>query len=142
MTGERKSTKTSATGSVPAFLLFAVASLVLAGCATTSQAPVDATGVVPSERGERELLAEINRKFENPQAHYELGRVYARSGQWSKAEYHYNVALGFDPALRAAQAGVVKLFMDQGRTVCFQLHPPGVEPRARVASSCVGVREA
>ncbi|MDI6448899.1 tetratricopeptide repeat protein [Anaerobaca lacustris] len=116
MTGERKSRKTPATGSMPAFLLFAVASLVLAGCATTTQSTVDSTGVVPSEKGERELLADIERKFENPQAHYELGRLYARSRQWSKAEYHYNNALGFDPALRAAQAGLVKLFVDQGQS--------------------------
>lgn len=115
MTGERRSRKTPAMRWLPAFVLFAVASVVLSGCATTTQSGVDSTGVVPSERSERELLADVQRRFENPQAHYELGRLYARSGQWTKAEYHYNVALGFDPALRAAQAGVVRLFIDQGQ---------------------------
>jgi len=116
MTGERRSLKTPAMRGLPAFLLFAAASVFLAGCATTTtQSSVDATGTVPSERSERELLADVQRRFENPQAHYELGRVYARSGQWTKAEYHYNVALGFDPALRAAQAGVVRMFIDQGQ---------------------------
>ena len=42
-----------------------------------------------------------------------MARVYHKSRQWTKAEYHYNVALGFDPAFRAAQAGLVKAFVDQ-----------------------------
>lgn len=125
MTGEHKSTKTSATGTLPALVFLTVTSFVLVGCATTTQETVDSTGVVPSERSERQLLADIERKFENPQAHYELGRLYARSGQWSKAEYHYNVALGFDPALRAAQAGMVKLFMDQGQEAKAQQYASG-----------------
>jgi Tfp pilus assembly protein PilF len=71
---------------------------------------------MPSEKGEAELLLEIEKKFENPQAHYELARYYHRSRQWMRAEQHYNWALGFDPALRAAQAGMVKMFVDRGET--------------------------
>ena len=71
---------------------------------------------VPSDKTEAQLLAELDEKFENPRAHYELARLYHRSQQWSKAEYHYNVALGFQPANRAAQAGLVKMFIDRGET--------------------------
>ena len=41
-----------------------------------------------------DLLKTIDRKFENPQAHYELGQVYQSERNWLKAEYHYNTALG------------------------------------------------
>jgi len=76
---------------------------------------VDPTGTIPSNRTEAELLAEIDKKFENPQAHYELARLYHQSGQWTNAEYHYNVSLGFDPAHKAAQAGLIKMFIDRGQ---------------------------
>jgi len=75
---------------------------------------VNPAGTPPSDKTETQLLADLNTKFENPQAHYELARVYHKSQNWTKAEYHYNIALGFDPANRAAQAGLVKLFIDRG----------------------------
>jgi tetratricopeptide (TPR) repeat protein len=116
MTRERKRIKTLVAGGALGSLLVSSALYLVVGCSrATSQSPASSAGVVPSEPSERELLAEIEKKFENPEAHYELGRLYARAGQWSKAEYHYNVALGFDPALRAAQAGLVKLFLDEGQ---------------------------
>jgi tetratricopeptide (TPR) repeat protein len=77
---------------------------------------VDRLGTLPSERTEAQLLAELDRKFENPQIHYELARLYHRSQQWNKAEYHYNVALGFEPSNKGAQAGLVKMFLDRGET--------------------------
>ncbi|MBN2130336.1 MAG: hypothetical protein JW741_12610 [Sedimentisphaerales bacterium] len=100
-------------------------SLALLGCAVFGltgcqdgvrrKTAIDPTGTVPSEKTEAELLAEINEKFENPSAHYELARVYHKSQQWTKAEYEYNVALSSDPAFRAAQAGLVKAFVDQSQ---------------------------
>jgi tetratricopeptide (TPR) repeat protein len=78
--------------------------------------PVDPIPTVPSDKTEAQLLAELDKKFENPQAHYELARLYHRSQNWNKAEYHYNVALGFQPANRAAQAGMVKMYLDRGQT--------------------------
>jgi tetratricopeptide (TPR) repeat protein len=63
------------------------------------------------------LLREVNRKFENPSAHFQLGKLYEAEGQLDKAEYHYNVALGFDPAYRAVQAAIVKMLVSNGKTV-------------------------
>lgn len=90
--------------------------MVLGGCSGTAAParPVNPAGMPPSDKTETQLLADLNTKFENPQAHYELARVYHKSQNWTKAEYHYNIALGFDPANRAAQAGLVKLFIDRG----------------------------
>jgi Tfp pilus assembly protein PilF len=60
------------------------------------------------------LLNQLERKFENPQAHFELAQLYQAEGLLQKAEYHYNVALGFDPAHAQAQAAMVKLFFESG----------------------------
>ena len=98
------------------FLMYALpvyVLIVLGGCAGTV-APPTPDGGVPSDKTESQLLGELNKKFENPQVHYDLARVYHKSQNWNKAEYHYNVALGFDPANRAAQAGLVKMFADRG----------------------------
>jgi tetratricopeptide (TPR) repeat protein len=99
-------------------VLFACLAVALGGCqeGIARKTAVDPTGTVPSDKTEAQLLNEINEKFENPLAHYELARLYHKSQQWTKAEYHYNVALGFDPAFRAAQAGLVKAFVEQGRS--------------------------
>jgi len=61
-------------------------------------------------------LKELDRKFENPQAHFDMGQVYQTEGITQKAEYHYNVALSFDPAHVQAQAAMVKLFLDGSNT--------------------------
>ncbi|MEK7996436.1 MAG: hypothetical protein AAB403_21760 [Planctomycetota bacterium] len=60
------------------------------------------------------MLKELERKFENPQAHFELAQLYQAEGLLQKAEYHYNVALSFDPAHVQAQAAMVKLFLESG----------------------------
>jgi tetratricopeptide (TPR) repeat protein len=67
-----------------------------------------------SDPTEAQLLAELQRKFENPQVHYELARLYHKAQNWLKAENYYNSTINFDPAHRAAQAGFVKLFIDRG----------------------------
>jgi len=77
---------------------------------------IDRPATVPGEKTEAELLAAVNEKFENPQGHYDLARVYHKAQNWTKADYHYNVALGFDPAYRAVQAGIVKMWIDRGQT--------------------------
>jgi tetratricopeptide (TPR) repeat protein len=73
-------------------------------------------GTVPADENEARLLAELDRKFENPQAHYELARLYHKSQNWSKAERQYNYAIMFQPGNKAAQAGLVKMYLDRGDT--------------------------
>jgi tetratricopeptide (TPR) repeat protein len=58
------------------------------------------------------LLNQIERKYENPRAHYELGKLYHRDGLLDRAEWQYRVAIGFDPVLYPAQAAVVKVLKD------------------------------
>ncbi|MCU0916191.1 MAG: tetratricopeptide repeat protein [Planctomycetes bacterium] len=98
--------------------LFAAVLLTFAGCGDAGRPPRTGGPITPttSDPTEAQLLAELQQKFENPQAHYELARVYHKAQNWNKAEWYYNNALGFDPANKEAQAGLVKLFIDRGET--------------------------
>jgi Tfp pilus assembly protein PilF len=64
---------------------------------------------------EQTLLQQVNLKFENPDAHYKLATLYHAQQQWIKAEYEYNIAIGFAPQNKRPDAGLVKLYEDWGR---------------------------
>ncbi|UCC23282.1 MAG: hypothetical protein JSW23_04305, partial [Planctomycetota bacterium] len=78
--------------------------------------------ITPEEEKKMELLESIDRKFDNAQAHYELGRTYQADGLWSQAESSFNTALRFDPGHRAAQAAMVKVLLDSGNTARGELY--------------------
>ena len=104
--------------SIFALALLSLCMLLLIGC-TGQEARV--TGVdrgrnIPLDAKKAEVLKELDRKFENPQAHFELGQIYQAEGLVQKAEYHYHVVLSFDPAHVEAQAAMVKLFFNSGNT--------------------------
>jgi len=81
-----------------------------------SRPGVDEVGKTTTDEKKAELLKRIDRKFENPETHYELGRLYHTEGLWTKAEDSYNTALNFKPAHRQAQAAMVKVMIDSGNT--------------------------
>jgi len=116
MTGKSKdiATKVNVALSACVFLIFAL--LFFSGCAEqqATSGDVETLKITPAEKTEDELLAEFHFKFENPDAHYQLGGIYHKQGRWAKAEYHYNLALSFDPSHRAAQAAMVKMLTDSG----------------------------
>jgi tetratricopeptide (TPR) repeat protein len=74
----------------------------------------DDIGKISNEQQKADLLKKIERKFENPDAHYELGKLYQEEGLWNQAEYQYNISLGFKPSNRDAQAALVKVMTDSG----------------------------
>jgi tetratricopeptide (TPR) repeat protein len=117
MAGRQRGTRSIAAGIALQVLLISVW-LILWGCEPTPQrvASTGPIGTAPADENEARLRAELDKKFENPQAHYELARLYHKSQNWNKAEYHYNVALGFEPGNKAAQAGLVKMYLDRGET--------------------------
>ncbi len=92
-------------------VLFLLWSCQDGGRQTSPVAPIQ---TVTSDPTEAQLLAELQKKYENPQVHYELARLYHKAQNWLKAEDYYQNAIGFDPAQRAAQAGLVKLYLDRG----------------------------
>ena len=102
-------------------LVVVVLGLISAGC---NEKQKTATGEKISDKelnGETEkqktvLLKDLDKKYENPKAHYELGKLYHSQGMWDNAEWEYNKALAFDPMHHDAQASMVKLLVDKGDT--------------------------
>ncbi len=92
----------------------AICGLFVAGCESKQSVTMDRNVRAGADIQKAALLRELDKKWENPEVHYELGQLYHDSGDWSKAEWHYNIALGFNPALRDAQAAIVKLQFDRG----------------------------
>ncbi|MBE0535145.1 MAG: hypothetical protein IH624_05695 [Phycisphaerae bacterium] len=90
-----------------------ISALFITGCGEPNK-PGEQVGVIDTEQRKAQLLRQIDTKFENPKAHYELGRIYHTDGLWSKAETAYRVAVAFDPVLWDAEAALVKLFQDKG----------------------------
>jgi tetratricopeptide (TPR) repeat protein len=116
MTSRHKSRIEMVAGVLPLLLLLSLITVLPCGCARSgsSTGRIESSPTPPTTQTERELLLEIDKKFENPEAHYELGRYYQRAREWTKAEYQYNIALSQRPALVGAQAGLVKLYVDEG----------------------------
>lgn len=69
-----------------------------------------------------DLLYQLDRKFENPDAHCKLGELYCDEGQYAKAEYHFDTALAFDPVHRPTQAAMVNMFAKRGDKAKAQLY--------------------
>jgi len=104
-------------------LALLICALLFAGCnGREAKAPrADGIKVTLAEKEKAKLLRQIDRKFENPEAHFELGRLYQADGLWAKAEHEYTVALGFDPVHRRAQAARVKVLLSSGDTAKAEL---------------------
>jgi len=92
-------------------VLFALA---VSGCRPTGSAGVSAAGRTAVDIRIAQLQQELNKKWENPAAHYELGQLYHSQGNWSKADWHYDQAISFNPVYREAQTAKVKMQFDMG----------------------------
>jgi Tfp pilus assembly protein PilF len=98
-------------------IIFAITlcALVVAGCPKNgSTVRMDQNARMASDLRMLQLKKELDQKWENPAAHYEMGQLYHSQGDWSKAEWHYNLALGFNPSYREVQAAMVKLQVNKG----------------------------
>jgi len=105
-------------------LLCSFVLLLLGGCAPLGQAgkpKPDEVARTPAEEKKARLLKQLHRKFENPDAHFELGQLYQANGMWAQAEYYYHNTLSFDPVHRRAQAARVKVLLDGGDTAKAKL---------------------
>ena len=100
-------------------ILLLVLFLMASGCSESSKKAKTGKALDKELAGESEdqkltLLKQIEHKFENPEAHYELGRLYHKDGLWDRAEWEYNRALAFDPVHHKAQAAMVLLLKEKG----------------------------
>ena len=89
-------------------VLLVVFVIALGGCQWPGKAKIDDISVDELGSEKSTLLGKIDKKYENPTAHYELGKLYYNDGLWDKAEWEFNITLGFDPVHRRAQAALVK----------------------------------
>lgn len=83
------------------------------GCAGGTKDRVDPS-VFESEK--IQLQNRIDRKFDDPQAHYQLGKIYQREGLLERAAWEFTLALQFDPVYYAAQAAKVRVYKDLRQT--------------------------
>lgn len=103
-------------------LSIALAITILSGC--NGQRKKTATGekvndkelTSQADKQKTTLIKQIDKKYDNGKAHYELGKLYQQEGQWDKAEWEYDKALAFNPVHHEAQASMVKLLVDKGDT--------------------------
>jgi hypothetical protein len=54
--------------------------LIAFGCNGTQDRSTSKVGLAGAEETKAKLLKEIQRKYENPEAHYELGKLYLADG--------------------------------------------------------------
>ncbi len=91
-----------------------IALLPFAACNRSSRKGPTEIPETPQDREKAELMTQIDRDFENSDAHYKLGQLYQNDGLWSKALHEYNVAVSFDPAHRNAQAATIYVLQAMG----------------------------
>jgi tetratricopeptide (TPR) repeat protein len=91
-----------------------IALLPFAACNRGSRKGPTEVSETPQDREKTELMTQIDRDFENSDAHYKLGQLYQNDGLWSKALHEYNVAVSFDPAHRNAQAATIYVLQAMG----------------------------
>jgi protein O-GlcNAc transferase len=88
--------------------------LVINGCRPAGSARVSTASRTAVDIRIAQLQQELGKKWENPAAHYELGQMYHSQGNWSKADWHYDQAISFNPVYREAQTAKVKMQFDMG----------------------------
>jgi tetratricopeptide (TPR) repeat protein len=71
------------------------------------------------------MLEKLDKDFQNSDVHFELGRSYRGDGLWTKAEYHFETAIRFDPTNRDAQAALTKLLISNGAKAKADLNAGG-----------------
>lgn len=104
------------------FIIVGLVFIIAAGCnkqqkTATGEKISDKELTSTADRQKTAILKDIDRKYENPKAHYELGKLYHSQGLWDQAEWEYNKALAFDPMHHDAQASIVKLLIDKNDAV-------------------------
>ncbi|MBN1126282.1 MAG: hypothetical protein JXA82_14845 [Sedimentisphaerales bacterium] len=88
----------------------------LAGCDNPQAIPPESPASPPLKNAAYRIMLEeqIANRYESPQAHYELGKIFHSEGQWNKAQFHFEVAIRFAPNHWPAKAALVRSIKDAG----------------------------
>ena len=92
--------------------------MVIAGCLALVLCVIGCSGSGDLNRVNPETLnpekerlqREIDRKFDNAEAHYQLGKIYQGVGLLQRADWEFTLALQFDPIMYKAQAAKVRVY--------------------------------
>ena len=89
--------------------------IAICGCNSQSRNNLSSVSKERVNQQEAALVAAVERNYGDARAHYALGKYYQETGLLDKAEFEYNIALGFDPVNRDAQAAMVKVLMQKNQ---------------------------
>lgn len=99
--------------------MFSTTCLVLAsmlcGCDWFVKKDADRVDLDVLDSNKMRLQQEIDRNFDSPEAHYQLGKIYQGEGLLDRADWEFTLALQFDPVMYKAQAAKVKVYQDMRR---------------------------
>ena len=86
--------------------------IILSGC----DVPPSTTSIPSHPMPDQEpfLVSLVDRNFQDPEAHYQLGEYYHSKGKWDKAQEHLKLALNFAPAFRKCQVALIQMLLDKG----------------------------
>lgn len=93
--------------------------LLLSGCG--GKAGTKEVGRTEAEKKKAKLLKAIEKKYEDIESHFKLGKLYQAEGLWAQAEDQYGITLNFDPVHRQAQAARVKVLLEGGDAIKSKL---------------------
>jgi len=89
-------------------LLFCI--ILLGACSPRTERPTT------KETAKQKLIGKISSDYDNPDLHYQLGKLHQSDGLWFQAEHEFRVALYNDPAHRPSQAALVRILLDSGQS--------------------------
>ena len=87
----------------------------LAGCGWFGKKTANQVNQEVLEGEKVKLQREIDKKYDNPEAHYDLGKIYQNEGLLDRADWEFTLALQFDPVMYKAQAARVKIYQQMGQ---------------------------
>lgn len=92
-----------------------VLALMLCGCDWFAKKDADRVDLEALDSNKMRLQQEIDRNFDSPEAHYQLGKIYQGEGLLDRADWEFTLALQFDPVMYKAQAAKVRVYQDMRR---------------------------
>jgi len=90
--------------------------------------------LITDDLQKQKLLKRLDKKYDDAEAHYQLGKLYLADGLWTKAEMEFNLAVNFDPSLWKAEAAKVKAIMQSGNSQRAKLSAENAMNRASVSA--------
>ena len=116
-----------------------VAGLVLAvlfcGCELNGNKRDQAVVPTADELKREELSKRLERRWDDANAHYELGKIYLGDGMWSQAENEFAIAMGYDPVHWGSAAGIVRTLVESDQNSKAKILAEDYIRRARYSAS-------